>query len=102
MNSFFSAVKMQSYKNLVFIHGQAAAESRFCVNKAVLDVNMQENSLIACKLIRDHMSSNNVKPHCMEVPNPMIRAYTSAGDKHESYKEEQAKLKRKESNDAQA
>ena len=37
----------------------------------------------------------------MEVPNPMIRAYTSAID--ESYKEEQAKLKKKkESNDAQA
>ena len=37
----------------------------------------------------------------MEVPNPMIRACTSARDKYESYKEEQAKLKRRESNDAQ-
>ena len=47
------------------------------------------------------MSSNNLKPHCMEVPNPMIRADTSARDKYESYKEEQGKFKRKESNDAQ-
>ena len=107
---FFSAVKVQNYKNLAFIlkivltlsHGQAVVERRFSVNKAVLDVNMQENSLIAHKLIRDRMSSNNLKPHCMEVPNPMIRAYTSARDKYESYKEGQAKLKRKESNDSQA
>ena len=63
---------------------------------------MQENSLIACKLISDHMSSNKLKPHCVEVPNPMIRAYTSARDKYGSYKEEQAKLKREESSDAQA
>ena len=94
---------MQNYKNLAFIlkivltlsHGQAAVERGFSVNKALLDVNMQENSLIAHKLVRDHMSSNNPKPHCMEVPNPTIRAYTSARDKYESYKEEQAKLKRK-------
>ena len=107
---FFSAVKVQNYKNLAFIlkivltlsHGQAVVERRFSVNKAVLDVNMQENSLIAHKLIRDHMSSNNLKPHCMEVPNPMIRSDTSARDKYESYKEGQAKLKRKESNDSQA
>ena len=107
---FFSAVKMPNYKNLAFIlkivltlsHCQAAAERGFSVNKAALDVNMHENSLIARKLIRYHMSSNNLKPHCMEAPNPMIRAYTSARDKYESYNEEQAKLKRKESNDAPA
>ena len=50
----------------------------------------------------DHMSSNNLSPHCMEVPNPMIRGYTSARVKYENYKKEQTKLKRKESNDAQA
>ena len=106
----FCAVKVQNYKNLTFIlkivltlsHDQAAVEREFSVNKAILDVSMQENSLIARKLIRDHMSSNNLKPHCVEVPNPMIRAYTSARDKYESYKEEQTKLERKESNDAQA
>ena len=106
---FFSAAKVQNYKNLAFIlnivltlsHSQAAVERGFSVNKAVLDVNMQENLLIGCKHIRDHMPSN-LKPHCMEVPNPMIRTYTSARDKYESYKEEQVKLKRKESNDAQA
>ena len=69
---FFSAVKVQNYKNLAFIlkivftlsHGQVAVERGFSVNQTVLDVNMQENSLIACKLIRNHMSSNNLKPHC--------------------------------------
>ena len=88
----FSAVKLQNYENLAFIvkivltlsHGQTALERGFSVNKAVLDVNMQENSVIDCKLIMDHMSSSNLKPHCMEVPNPMIRAYTSTRDKHES------------------
>ena len=43
---FFSAVKVQNYKNLAFIlkivltlsHGQAAVERGFSVNKAVLDV----------------------------------------------------------------
>ena len=82
---FFSAVKVQNHKNLAFIlkivltlsHGQAAVQRGFSVSKAALDVNMQENSLIARKLIRDHMSSSNLKPQCMEVPNPMIRAYTS-------------------------
>lgn len=48
------------------------------------------------------MSSINLKPHCMELPNTMIRAYTSAKDKNESYREKQAKLKPKESNDSQA
>lgn len=38
----------------------------------------------------------------MELPNTMMRAYTSAKDKNESYREKQSKLKPKESNDAQA
>ena len=38
----------------------------------------------------------------MEVPNPMIRDYTSARVKYENHKKEQTKLKRKESNDARA
>lgn len=33
------------------------------------------------------MPSNNLKPHCMEVPNPMIRAFTSVRTKYESHKE---------------
>ena len=57
---FFSAVKVQNHKNLAFIlkivltlsHGQAAVQRGFSVSKAALDVNMQENSLIARKLIR--------------------------------------------------
>ena len=43
--------------------------------------------MIARKLLRDHMPSNNLKPHCMEVPNPMIRAFTSVRTKYESHKE---------------
>ena len=56
---FFSAVPVENYQNLTFIlktvltlsHHHAAAEKILSINKAVLDVNIQESSLIQ---IRSH------------------------------------------------
>ena len=95
---FFTTMSVQKYKDLSFVlkivltlsDGQASVERSFSVNKSVLDVNMKEESMVARKVIRYHMSSNNLQPHTIEISKAMINSYKSARQKYEIYKEKQA------------
>ena len=68
---FFATVGIQNYKELSYVlkiililsHGQASVERSFSVNKSILGVNMKVESIVARKVIRDHMLSNKVQPH---------------------------------------
>ena len=72
-----------TYVNLAFVikiiltlsHGQAAIERSFSINKSVLDVNMKEESIVACKTIKDHRLSNDIQPDMIEILNKMINLY---------------------------
>ena len=102
---FFSLPAIKRYVNLTFTikmiltlsHGQAAVERSFRINKSVVDVNMKEESIVARKTIKDHMSSNYIRPVMIEISNKMINFYRSPRQKYEIHKEREAeKKKRKE------
>jgi len=68
LDEFYFAPKfdIKRYKQLCYVlkiiltlsHCQAAVERRFSLNKALLKTNISEESIIAKKIIRDHMVAN--------------------------------------------
>ena len=44
-------------------HGQADVERGFYLNKSSLQTNINENSVVGKRLVKDHMLANNLKPH---------------------------------------
>ena len=101
---YFSILKAQKYKNLSVVlriiftlsHGQASVERGFSVNKSILGVNMKEQSIVARKIIRDHMLANNLVPHTIEITNKMIVMFKAARQMYNVYKEEMAATSLKE------
>ena len=69
---------------LTLSHGQASVERQFSVNNSVLDVNMKEDSIVARKLIRDHMLAHSLTPESFTITKPLI---TSCVNAHRKYQE---------------
>ena len=86
---------IKKYVNLAFVikmiltlsHGQAVVERSFSINKSAVDVNMKEESTVACKAIDDRMLSNDIQPDMIEISNKMINFYYSARQKCKIHKE---------------
>ena len=62
--SFIIPAELKSILKLVLVlsHGQTSIERGFNVNKSILKVNMNEKSVVARKIIIDHMQKNNLDP----------------------------------------
>ena len=52
---------------LILSHGQAQVERGFSTNKLVLDVNMQNETLVTQRIVHDHMVSENMKPQDLQM-----------------------------------
>ena len=67
---FFKTIALENYKKIEKVikmilylnHGQAAVERGVSVNKNLLQVNMTEASIVAKRMIYDHMISKNLQP----------------------------------------
>ena len=65
---YLKFIRIEKYKELLFLvkivltlnHGQAFVECSFSLNKSVLNYNISEDSIVAKKVIRDHMLSNGL------------------------------------------
>ena len=64
-------------------HGQASVERGFSANGTVVEQNLNEKSIAARRLVKDHMLSNNLQPYNIEISNKMIINVKSA---HQSYR----------------
>ena len=103
---FFSIIGVQKYDKFAFIinviltlnHGQAAIERGFSLNKTTLDVNMKKESIVARKIIRDHMLTSSIQPHTIDINNALIVSFKAARQKYQLYLEE----KEKETNNRKA
>ena len=68
---YFKDVCVQKYDDLSYViriiltlsHGQASVERGFSQNVTVLETNMTPHTIIAKRIVRDHMISKNLKPH---------------------------------------
>jgi hypothetical protein len=83
---------------LVFVlsHGQSSIERGFSINKQLLVENLKEKSLIALRLIEDHMSSFEETPESIKINREMVQNVKRASSR---YREDlQSQREQKESN----
>ena len=63
---------------LTLSHGQAAVERSFSLGKSSLQTNITEESIIAKKIVRDHLLANKIELSSDQVPNKLILQCNSA------------------------
>ena len=98
-NFYFQNFDIRRYKRLCSVlkiiltlsHGQAAVERGFSINNSVLKVNIKEDSIVAKKIIRDHMLANALNPHNVQISNKLILSCNTAHMRYRESKEEKAK-----------
>ena len=74
---YFKKCNINRYKELAGVvkilstlsHGQASVEQRFSENNTVLAQNMKVESIVACRLIKDHLVSNNLQSQTIDITN---------------------------------
>ena len=62
-------------------HGQSHVERGFNINDDIMIVNMKEKSLVAQRLIYDHMKVKELKPYTIQIDNALQRSCLSASSK---------------------
>ena len=63
---------------LTLSNGRGSAERSFSVNNTVINVNISEDSIVAKKIIKDHMISNKLTPESVEITNKLLRSVSIA------------------------
>ena len=101
---YFNEIDLQSFKELSFLmkiilslgHCQASVERSFSVNNTVINVNMSEDSIVAKKIIKDHMISNKLTPESVQINNKLLRSVSTARQKYGDQLAENKKTKNQE------
>ena len=94
---YFTLIGVQKYDQLSFVlrllltlsHVQAAIERGFSHNSFLLKTNMSAEIVIAKRLIKNHMLSNDLKPHNIDISKSMVKAFKSAHGKYQMHLEDQ-------------
>ena len=98
---FFHKMNIENYKELAFVvklvltlsHGQASIERNFSVGKNCEITNMEPESIIGRKCVKDHMLSNNLKPHNMKIDDQFILDLKAAHSTYEQFLDKKKKQK---------
>ena len=72
---YFHKIGVAKYQDVAFVirllltlkHGQAAVERDFSHNNALLKVNMNHETVISKRVIKDHMLAHNLKPYSIDT-----------------------------------
>ena len=80
---YFKELKVAKYPKfctvikivLTLSHGQADVEQGISLYSVVLPSNMKHDSVVSKRLIQDHLVSNNLKPHTMEINSQLLSSY---------------------------
>ena len=81
---------------LTLNHGQAAVEQGFSIKNSLSKVNISEKPLVCKKIVRDHLTSNQLKPHTVPVTNQLIRSVALARQKYNESLENEKNDRKKE------
>ena len=68
---------------LTLSHGQASIERGFSANKTILEENMDKESIISRRFIKNYTNANNLKPHEVKITDPLILLVKSARKNYE-------------------
>lgn len=72
-------------------HGQAAVEHGFSIYQDILRSNMSQETVISKIIICDHMRSNQLNLHTIEINNVIILAFKAASSKYKIHCEDNQK-----------
>ena len=59
-------------------HRQATVERGFNINKNLLQVNMTEASIVAQRIIYDHMTSKDLQPQTLSMTKRLLQSVGAA------------------------
>ena len=76
-------------KLLLLSHGQASIERRFSVNKETLKENMSERTLVALRVINDHIHSIGGRAECVSITPELLTAAVGAHQRYHNYLDEE-------------
>ena len=76
---------------LTLSHGKAAVKRGFNLGKSSLQVNIKEESIVAKKIVRDHLLANKIDLPSFEIPSKLIIACNPAHSKYKASLEKTAK-----------
>ena len=79
---------------LTLSHGQASVERSFSVNENLMVENLKVSSLIAQRIIYDHMKSEELNPETTDITKHLVVGVMSAKRKYTAHLEEQKKTKK--------
>ena len=85
---------------LTLSHGQADVERGFSLNDKLLVENMQEQSLISQRIVKDHMLSSSYKPHNIPISRDLIKSVDNSCSLYKiALKEKREQSKENEKNE---
>ena len=81
---------------LTLSHGQGSAERSFSVKDTVINVNMSEDSIVAKKIIKYCMISNELTPESVQITNKVLCSVDTVWQKFGDQLAENKKTKNQE------
>ena len=77
---YFKKMKISKFKELALLckivftlsHSQSSVARGFSLNKSVLADNISNQSIVYRRIIKDHMLSNEVKPHTFQIISKLM------------------------------
>ena len=105
---YFKKCNINRYKELVAVvkilltlsHGQASAKRGFSENNTVLTQNMKMESIVAHRLIKDHLVSNSLQAQTINITNEMMLSVKMSHQRYKDHQTSLAKSEKVEGNDA--
>ena len=76
----------------VLFHGQAEVERGFSANKAMLQTNMKEVTVVAHRHVKGHLKANELVVSDMEIPRELCKSVSCGSSGYRVYLQEQCKV----------
>ena len=93
---FFNELNVQQYDSLslvikailVLFHGQSQVERGFSVNKALMNDNMQEKTILARRSVKAYLETNKLEPHEVKITKDLKNSVLFAREHYRAWLEE--------------
>ena len=97
---FFNNLNVQQYESLsqvikcvlVLFHGQSQVERGFSLNKALMNDNMKEKTVVSRRLVKDFMQTHNLKPFDVKITKELKNSVLFAREHYRAWLEQKKKM----------
>ena len=77
---------------LVLFHGQSQVERGFSLNKALMNDNMQEKTVVSRRLVKDFMQTHNLKPFDVKITKELKNSVLFAREHYRAWLEQKKRM----------